>query len=118
MAILRKRAVVEALNASTGVGGEWTVSTSGTAGSNAADTNTTHFAIAANTAQLAIHSAVEILFSFTATDTDINVSNADDLLLPANTLTFLTVPRGLGDTVKFNYISNSTTTGSVRIVEV
>jgi len=118
MADFRKKSVIEALNASTGVGGEWTVSASGTAGSNADDTNTTHFSISANTAQLAIHSAVEILFSFTATDTDINVSNADDLLLPANTLTFLTVPRGLGDTVKFNYISNSTTTGSVRIVEV
>jgi hypothetical protein len=118
MAKLHKRSTGEALNASTGVGGEWTVSTSGTAGSNASDGNTTHFSIASNTAQLGIYSAVEILFSFTTTDTDINVSNADDLLLPANTLTFLTVPRGLGDTIKWNYISNSTTTGSVRIVEV
>jgi hypothetical protein len=118
MAILRKRAVVEALNASTGVGGEWTVSTSGTAGSNASDANTTHFSVLANTAQIAIYSAVEILFSFTTTDTDIVVANADDLLLSANTLTFFTIPRGLGDVVKFNYISNSTTTGSVRIVEV
>ena len=118
MADFRAKSVIETLNASTGVGGEWTVSTSGTAGSNASDTNTIHFSISANTAQLAIHSAVEILFSFTVIDTDIVVANADDLLLPANTLTFLTVPRGLGDTVKLNYISNSTTTGSVRIVEV
>lgn len=118
MASRREKSVVDVLNASTGVSGEWTVSTSGTAGSNASDANTVHFSISANTAQLAIHSAVEILFSFTASDTDIVVANADDLLLPANTLTFLTVPRGLGDTVKFNYISNSTTTGSVRIVEV
>ena len=118
MAILRKSSVLETLNASTEVGGEWTVSTSGTAGSNAADTNTTHFPVSPNTSQIAIHSAVEILFSFSNADTNIVVADADDLLLPANTLTFLTIPRGISGTIRFNYISNSTTTGSVRIVEV
>ena len=31
-----------------------------------------------------------------------------------NTLTFLTIPRGLGSTIYFNYNSTSTTTGSVK----
>jgi hypothetical protein len=39
-------------------------------------------------------------------------------LIPKNTLTFLTVPRGLGNTVYFNYNSTSTTTGAVKTVEI
>ena len=67
------------------------------------------------TSNLGVYSAVEIYFNFSATTTDVNASN--DLLIPKDTLIFLTVPRGLGNTVYFNYNSTSTTTGAVRIVE-
>ena len=114
MAKIHKRSVQEALNAT--VGGEWTVNSAGTAGSSANVNNSTHLALAATTAPLGVYSAVEIYFNFTASATDVNASN--DLLIPKNTLTFLTVPRGLGNAVYFNYNSTSTTTGAVRTTEI
>ena len=114
MSKLHKRSVQEALNAT--VGGEWTVNSAGTAGSSADVANTTHLALATMTSTLGVYSAVEIYFNFSATTTD--VSAANDLVIPKNTLTFLTVPRGLGNTVYFNYNSTSTTTGAVKTVEI
>ncbi|QDP50159.1 MAG: hypothetical protein Tp1102DCM295711_2 [Prokaryotic dsDNA virus sp.] len=114
MANLHKRSVQEALNAT--VGGNWTVNSAGTAGSSASTGNTTHLSLATMTSTIGIHSAVEIYFNFTTTATDVNASN--DMIIPKNTLTFLTVPRGLGNTVYLNYNSTSTTTGAVRVVEI
>ena len=114
MAKLHKRSVQESLNAT--VGGEWTVNSAGTAGSSADVTNTTHLALATMSSTLGVYSAVEIYFNFTITTTDVTAAN--DLVIPKNTLTFLTVPRGLGNTVYFNYNSTSTTTGAVKTVEI
>ena len=127
---------------------KWNVLTVGTAGSNAATTNTIHQALS-NTEvnMIGVYSAVEIYFNFGAsgangTGDDVNKSN--DMLLPANTLTFLTVPKGIrkeeypaqyfqnsggnitgpqlikqasNGPLYFNYLSTTTTTGAVRIVE-
>ena len=68
------------------------------------------------TSTLGVYSAVEIYFNFTITTTDVTAAN--DMVIPKNTLTFLTVPRGLGNTVYFNYNSTSTTTGAVKTVEI
>ena len=114
MADLHKLSVQEALN--TTVGGAWTVSDVGTAGSSASEANTIHKSIAASTGTIGIYSAVEIYFNFTTAEA--NVDEDKDLVLPKNTLTFLSVPRGLGNTIKFNYNSTSTTTGAVKIVEI
>jgi len=114
MAKIHKRSVQEALNAT--VGGEWGVNSPGTAGSSASVGNTTHLSLSATTATLGVYSAVEIYFNFSTTTTDVTAAN--DLLIPKNTLTFLTVPRGLGNTVYFNYNSTSTTTGAVKTVEI
>jgi hypothetical protein len=114
MANLHKYSVQEALNAT--VGGKWTVSTAGTAGSSADVANTSHKLLQASTSTLGVYSAVEIYYNFTASETNVNASN--DLLIPANTQFFITVPRGLGDTVYFNFNSTSTTTGAVRMVEI
>ena len=114
MANLHKRSVQEALNAT--VGGNWTVNSVGTAGSSANVNNSIHLALATMTSTIGIHSAVEIYFNFTTAGTDVNASN--DMIIPKNTLTFLTVPRGLGNTVYLNYNSTSTTTGAVRVVEI
>ena len=80
MADLHTHSVQEAVNAT--VGGGWTVSSAGTAGSSA------------------------------------NVNASNDLLIPANTQFFITIPRGLGNTIYFNFNSTSTTTGAVRMVEI
>ena len=114
MADVHKYTVQEALN--TTVGGEWSVATAGTAGSSADVNNTTHKSIKESTGILGIYSAVEIYFIFTSSEANVNASN--DMLIPKNTLTFLTIPRGLGSTIFFNYNSTSTTTGSVRMVEI
>lgn len=113
MADIHAYTVQEALN--TTVGGEWTVASAGTAGSSASTGNTTHKSLKEATGTIGVYSAVEIYFNFASSGTDVNASN--DLLLPKNTLTFITVPRGLGSTIYFNYNSTSTTTGAVRIVE-
>jgi hypothetical protein len=114
MADTHTYSVQEALN--TTVGGEWTVASAGTAGSSDAVTNTTHKSLKSATGLLGVYSAVEIYFNFSASATDVNASN--DMIIPKNTLMFLTVPRGLGLTINFNYNSTSTTTGAVRLVEV
>ena len=111
MADLHTYSVQESLN--TTVGGTWTVAS---AGSSADVNNTTHKLLASNSGTIGVHAAVEIYFNFTTSETNVNASN--DMILPKNTLTFLTVPRGLGNTIYFNYNSTSTTTGAVRIVEV
>ena len=114
MADLHKFTVQEALNAT--VGGGWTVSSVGTAGSSSAVTNTTHKSLTGSTGTIGVYSAVEIYYNFTTSETNVNASN--DLLIPANTQFFITVPRGLGNTVYFNFNSTSTTTGAVRMVEI
>ncbi len=114
MANLHKRSVQEALNAT--VGGGWTVNSPGTAGSSSAVTNSIHLALATITATIGVYAAVEIYFNFSTTTTDVTAAN--DLLIPKNTLTFITVPRGLGNTVYFNYNSTSSTTGAVKTVEI
>ena len=113
MADIHAYTVQEALN--TTVGGEWTVASAGTSGSSANVNNSTHKVLKASTGTIGVYSAVEIYFNFATSGTYVNASN--DLLLPKNTLTFITVPRGLVNTIYFNYNSTSTTTGAVRIVE-
>ena len=114
MAKLHKRSVQEAVNVT--VGGEWNVQDPDAVPSSASASNTEHELLQATTATLGIHSAVELYFNFTISET--NCDSSHDLILPKNTLTFLTVPRGLGNTIYFNYLSTSTTTGVIRIVEI
>ena len=114
MSKLHKRSVQEALNAT--VGGEWTVNTAGTAAAVSGPTNTIHLGLATMTSTLGVYSAVEIYFNFSASETDCDA--AKDLVIPKNTLMFLTVPRGLGNTVYFSYLSTSSTTGAVKTVEI
>ena len=114
MADLHKYSVQEALNVTPG--GGWSVASAGTAGSSADVANTTHKLLSSGSNTIGVYSAVEIYFNFTSSETNVNASN--DLLLPKNTLTFITVPRSLGNTIYFNYNSTSTTTGAVKTVEI
>ena len=101
----------EAANAA-GSGGQWTVNTAATHGGTST-TNTIHVGVG-DASQLGIYAAGDIYFNFSATTTDCNTSN--DLRIPANTLTFITVPLGLGSTVYFNHLGVAAC--AVRIVEV
>ena len=112
MADLHKRSVQEAMNIS--VGGGWSVATVATH-SGTSTGNTIHFSLDENTSQIGVYSAVELYFNFSATTTDVTTGN--DMILPASTLVFLTVPRNLGSTVYFNHLGKGSA-GAVRIVEV
>ena len=111
MADLHKLTVQEAMNAS-GAGGVWTVNAAATH----ADTGTTdtiHVDVS-GAGQIGVFAAGEIYFNFSASQTDCNTSN--DLRIPGSTLTFITVPRGLGPTIYFNHLGVAEV--AVRVVEV
>ena len=111
MADLHRLSVQEALNAS-GSGGSWTVNTAATHGGTAT-TDTIHLDVSV-AGQIGVYAAGDIYFNFSASTTDCNTSN--DLKIPGNTLTFITVPLGLGGTVYFNHLGVAAV--AVRVVEV
>ena len=112
MANLHKRSVQEAVNLS--VGGAWSVATVATHGGTA-NTDTIHYSVDGATAQIGNYSAVDLYFNFSATTPD--VTTANDLIAPASTIIFITVPRGLGTTIYFNHLGKGSA-GAVRIVEI
>ena len=118
MADLHKRSVQESLNVDISAG--WSVKSAITAGTNAATTNTVHYTVGATASQLGVYSAGNIYFNFStstsSTNGDCNTSN--DLIIPGNTTFFLKVPRGLGATVYFNALSETSAAKAVRIVEM
>ena len=121
MANLHKLTVQEAMNAS-GPGGVWTITTAATIPAVTTKTDTVH-ADVSGASQLGLYASVEMYFSFS--NTNVGTTDGVDittignhLILPANVLTFITVPRGLGSTIYFNILSTTTTTGTCRIVEV
>ena len=111
MADLHKLTVQEAMNAS-GPGGVWTVNAAATH-SGTATTDTIHLDVS-GAGQIGVFAAGDIYFNFSTTTTDCNTSN--DLRIPGETLTFITVPRGLGATIYFNHLGVAAV--AVRIVEV
>ena len=119
MANLNKLSVQQAANAA-GSGGQWTVNAVSTTGSNADVANTVHVKVT-DASQLGLYSSGDIYFNFANGETNCNTSG--DLILPAETLTFITVPlgleaSGLESDIYFNHLSTSTTAHTVRIVEV
>ena len=119
MADLHKLTVQEALT-STGPGGVWTVNPVSTVHTSTAEGHTVHLDVS-GASQLGVFPAGDIYFNFSNTTTDCDTDN--DLRIPGDTLTFITVPLGLeasgidGD-IYFNHLSTSTTAHTVRIVEV
>ena len=119
MADLHRLSVQEAMNAG-GSGGTWTVNAAATHGGTAT-TDTIHVDVS-GAGQIGIYSAGAIYFRFgvagsSGTEDDCNTSN--DLQIPATTLTFITVPRGLGkngNSIYFNHLGVASC--AVRIVEV
>ena len=121
MADLHKLTVQEAMNAS-GPGGVWTVNTAITINAVTTKTDTVHTDVS-GASQLGLYASTDIYFSFSNTNsgtTDgVDITTVGNhLILQANTLTFITVPRGLGSTIYFNILSTTTTTGTCRLIEV
>jgi len=114
MAILRKSPVIETLNAYTGVGGEWSVSSALDISSQAAAEKQ----LSPNTSQIGVYSDSDVVFRFDTATGD-STSAANDLILANSTLTYLVVPRGLGSDVfvHFKQVS-SAASKSLRIVEI
>ena len=118
MANLHKFTVQESLNASQGTSGGWTVNSSQTI--NASGGTTIHLQLASSTHILLLQPTVETQISFTTSEADISTNN--DVAVPADTLTSIQVPRGLitrsGGDIILNMLSDSASTGTMRVVEV
>ena len=113
MAKLHYLTVQEAINAG-GSGGQWTVNAVSTVHAGTGITNTVHLDVS-GAAQLGIYAAGDIYFRFSA-DAGEDCVAANDLVIPGSTLVFITVPRGLGNTIYFNHLGVAVTT--VKVVEV
>ena len=112
MAKKQHLSVQESLN-SAGFGGEWTVNAAETHGGTA-EANTIHLDVS-KSGQIGIYAAGQIYFNFSSSQTDCSTSN--DLVIPAETLIFMTVPQGLGSTIYFNHLGKGSAC-AVRVVEV
>ena len=113
MADLHKLTVQEAMNAS-GPGGGWTVNSVSSEHGGTGVTNTIHLDVS-GAGQLGIYAAGAIYFRFSSGAAQ-DCVQANDLLIPATTLIFITVQRALGPTIYFNHLGIAVTT--VRVVEV
>ena len=113
MAKLHSLTVQEGVNAS-GPGGQWTVNSVSSSHGGTATTDTIHLDVS-GAAQLGIYAAGNIYFRFSADAGDDCIA-ANDLVIPGSTLVFITVPRGLGNTIYFNHLGVAVTT--VKVVEI
>ena len=113
MANLHKLSVQQAVNAA-GSGGQWTVNAVSSEHGATGATDTIHLDVS-GAAQLGIYAAGNIYFRFSADSGDDCIA-ANDLVIPGSTLVFITVPRGLGNTIYFNHLGVAVTT--VKVVEI
>lgn len=111
MANLQTHRAHESLNVDTAAG--WDVQTAQTAavtGGTEVEWDVSSFN------QIGIYSvSTDIRFTF-ATSTGSTINDTNDLILPAQTLTFLKVPKALGSTVYFVTTSATSATSSVKII--
>ena len=95
MANLQRHRAHESLNVDTAAG--WDVQTRLTISSAAHVTSDISSA-----SQICIESDSEVYFRFDSSSSDTIVAN-NDPTIPANTLTFLKVPKGVGDTIYVHF---------------
>ena len=111
---LTQFSVQGALNATTGLAGGWDNQTRQTV--NAAGNATVHITLNDTTHIVMIQPNVDTQFSFTTAEADITAN--DDLHVPANAITSIVVPRGLGSTVVLNFLALGASAGTMKVVEV
>ena len=121
MADLHKFTVQEALNASTGNSGGWTVrtETGGSSTIRGTDDSLNEKELNAATTIVIMQGSVEFNFAFSITsNADGDLSTTFDLAVPADTIFSINVPRGLGSTIYLQYQSTTTTEGVLKVIEV
>ena len=112
MANLQTHRAHESLNVDTAAG--WDIQVALTAAVSSGDT--VQLSVGSFN-QIGVYSVTkDVYFSFTST-TGTAIVTAKDLVLPAQTLTFLKIPKALGSTVYFTVLSTSASaTSSVKII--
>lgn len=111
MANLQKHRTHESLNIETAA--EWSVqaaldiSTAGHVTSNVS-----------NISQIGFYADLDVYVRFDTLTTD-TISTSNDLIIPGETLAFLNVPKGVGDTMYVHFKATSSDSGkSLRIVHL
>jgi hypothetical protein len=113
MADLHKLSVQESLNA-MGPGGVWDIQAVSTEHSDTTAGSTIHLDVSGYS-QIGVYAAGNIYFRFSA-DSGSDCVAANDMVIDGSTLTFVTIPNGLGTTIYFNHLGVSTTTVKVVLV--
>lgn len=111
MADLHKFTVQESLNASQGHSGKWDTSQ----GNQTVDSSSRNIDLSSQAHILILQSTVDMYIRFSATaDT---LSSTRDLKVLADTIFSITIPRGIGDSIKFCW-SRVSSDGTLKIIEV
>lgn len=113
MADLHKLTVQETLN-SMGPGGVWDVQAVSSTHGGTSATDTIHLDVSGYS-QIGIYAAGNIYFRFSS-DSGSDCVAANDVIIDGSTLTFVTIPQGLGDTIYFNHLGVSVTTVKAVLV--
>ena len=111
MADLHKFTVQESLNASQGHSGKWDTSQ----GNQTVDNSSRNIDLSGEAHILILQSTVDIYIRFS--DSADTLSATKDLKVLADTIFSITIPRGIGNTVKFCW-SRVSSDGTLKIVEV
>ena len=116
MADLHKFSVQEALNASQGHAGGWTVNSAQTV--EGSDDTLNELQLDDATTIVVLQASVETKIRFTTTSNDSGDLTTGDITLPDASIISMTVPRNLGTGIYLQFQSESTTHGTLKIIEV
>ena len=116
MANLHKFTVQEALNASQGNAGGWTVNTAQTV--EGSDDTLNELQLNDATTITVLQASVDTQIRFTTTSNDSGDLTTGDITLPASAIVSMNVPRNLGSGIYLQFQSSSTTHGTLKVIEV
>ena len=116
MADLRKFTVQEAVNASSGNAGGWTVNTAQTV--EGSDDTLNELQLNDATTIVVLQASVDTKIRFTTTSNDSGDLTTGDITIPGSAIISMNVPRNLGTGIYLQFQSEDTTHGTLKIVEV
>ena len=116
MADLHKYTVQEALNASQGNAGGWTVNTAQTV--EGSDDTLNELQLNDATTIVVLQASVETKIRFTTTSNDSGLLTTGDITIPDASIISMNVPRNLGTGIYLQFQSETTTHGTLKIIEV
>ena len=116
MADLRKFTVQEAVNASSGNAGGWTVNTAQTV--EGSDDTLNELQLNDATTIVVLQASVDTKIRFTTTSNDSGDLTTGDITIPGSAIISMNVPRNLGAGIYVQFQSETVTHGTLKIVEV